>query len=336
MRIIIKCLLAVCVLFTTTVRLSAQTILHIGDGGNMSIQSGAAISLDSLVLQPSADLLLTATDIIKSSTVTHAATGNYISRVYSFSTPVTNYNGDIAIEYKDDELNGLAKSNLLLEAYNNNKWQTFTNPVVRDVLYNIVNTIGITNISLDELTLASSNSVLPLQWISVEATRGNGVTYIKWITANELNGKYYQVQKSIDATTWTNIGNTITADNRSALNDYNFTDAALLNGTAYYRIVQMDGNGKMSYSPVVSVKNSLKDEFSIYPIPAFSIINVRANDNTAIKRIKLFDGTGKLLMVKEGSNSNVYSFTISSLASGYYFVSIETSAGKITKGFMKK
>ncbi len=336
MKIIINSFLVVCILITAMAKLTAQTIMHIGDGGNMYIHKDAAISLDSLVLQPSANFLLTANSINKSRTVTHVATGNYISRVYSFSTPVTNYNGNIAIFYKEDELNGLDKNTLVLEAYNNSNWQTFTNPVTRSSMLNFVNTIGITNIGLDELTLASSNSVLPLKWISVEVTRENNVTLIKWITANEVSSRYYQVQKSDDATIWTNVGNLIAATNHTALNDYLLTDASFLNGTAYYRIVQMDANGKLNYSSIVSVKNILNDDISVYPIPAISVVNVKANNNTTIKRIKLFDAAGKLLMVKEGTNNVLYSFSISNLASGFYLISIETSNGKTTKGFMKK
>jgi len=336
MKIIIKCLFGVCVFFTTMVRLSAQTVIHIAEGGNVYIQQNASISFDSLVLTPSADVLLSGNDIVKSAMVTHPATGTYISRVYSFSTPVTNYAGSATIVYKDDELNGLDENSLILEVFTNNHWQAFTNNVSRNTAANYVTTTGLTNINLDEITLASNNSVLSLQWISVQASRDNNVSYIKWTTANEVNVSYYKVLKSSDAVSWNNIGKPITANNYSGLNNYNLTDGAVLNGTAYYRILQMDDLGKMSYSAVVSVKSSLQDEFSIYPIPAVSMINVLVKENTAIKYVKLFDASGKLLMVKEGNNSALYSFTISNLASGYYFISIETSDGQFTKGFLKK
>ncbi len=336
MKIYIKALIIICALFATSIRLTAQTVMSIADGGTVYIQQNTSISFDSLVLTPTAEVLLTANDITKNTTVTHAATGNYISRVYRFSSPVMDYSGNITIGYKDNELNGLNENNLILEAFTNNNWQAFANNVSRSTTDNYVTTTGITNISIDELTLASNNGVLPLQWILVEAMRENNVTLLKWTTTNEVNSKHYQVQKSDDATIWTNVGNTIAATNRTALNDYNLTDASFLNGTTYYRIVQMDANGKLSYSFIVSVKSILKDDISVYPIPAVSVINVRANNNTTIKRIKLFDAGGKLLMLKEGSNSTVYSFYISNLASGFYLISIETNNSKTTKGFMKK
>jgi len=336
MKIIIKCLLGVCVFFEAMIRLSAQTVIHIAEGGNVYIQQNASISFDSLVLTPSADVLLSATDIVKSAVVMHPATGIYISRVYSFSTPVTNYAGSATIVYKDDELNGLDENSLILEAFTSNHWQAFTNNVSRNATANYVTTSGLTTINLDEVTLASNNSVLSLQWISVQASLENNVSYIQWTTANEVNVTYYQVLKSSDAVSWTIIGKPIAPNNYSGLNNYNFTDAAVLNGTVYYRILQMDDLGKMSYSQVVSVKSNLQDEFSIYPIPAVSIINVLVKENKAIKYVKLYDGSGKLLMIEEGNNSVLYSFAISNLASGYYFVSIETSDGQLTKGFLKK
>ena len=66
MKIIIKFLPVVCVFFAGMVRLSAQTVIHIANGGNVYIQQNASVSFDSLVLTPSADVLLSGTDITKS------------------------------------------------------------------------------------------------------------------------------------------------------------------------------------------------------------------------------------------------------------------------------
>lgn len=75
---------------------------------------------------------------------------------------------------------------------------------------------------------------------------------------------------------------------------------------------------------------------ALYPNPAVSTINIRVSSNSIIQKVKVFDASGKLLMVKEGSNSNVYRFNVSSLPSGFFMMAIETNSGKLSKGFIKQ
>ncbi len=334
---IINCWVVCCLLVIPTHWLQAQNIISIADGSGLYIQSGASVSFDSLVLSPSADVLMTPTDITKSMALLHDATGTHINRVYQFSQPVAGFSGTIGFGYQNEELNGLPENTLVLNAYTGNSWATFPDGATRDADNNYVTTPGLSNISLDELTLTSNGAVLPLQWISLNATRNNALSLITWTTAQEVNCKYYQVQKSTDTRSWQNVGNSVAAHNSaSGFNNYSLTDATFLDGIAYYRIVLMDVNGKTSYSTIVSVKDISNNQVVVYPNPVTDVVNVRVSGNSLIKRVKVFDAAGKLLIIKEGSNSNVYSFNVSALASAFYMMSIETDTGKLSKGFMKQ
>ena len=207
---------------------------------------------------------------------------------------------------------------------------------MHDAVNNYVTTQGLLNISLDELTLTCITGVLALQWISVNATYNNSSTNISWVTAQETSCKYYQVQRSTDATTWQNVGNVIKANNNAGFNYYSLDDGAYLNGTAYSRIVLTDVTGKTSYSIIVSIKDASQNLVTMYPNPASDIINVRISGNSIIRKVKVYDASGKLLMAHEGSNSNVYSFAISLLAGGFYMMAIETNTGNLSKGFVKQ
>lgn len=335
MKTFIRYLFACALLFLSAISLHAQTFFSVGNNASVFIQAKANVSFDSFVLTPSTDVLLTATDITKSTTLLHTATGIHINRVYQFSQPVANYSGTIAVGYKDNELNGLDENTLVLNAFTNNSWTAFTNSVSHDATNNYVTTSGLSDISLDELTLTCITGVLPLQWISVNATYSNSSAIISWVAAKETNCKYYQVQKSTDAATWQNVGNTVKANNGAGFNYYSLNDGAYLNGTVYYRIVLVEATGRMSYSVVVSVKDAGENTVVVYPNPATDVVHVRVGGNSIIKRVKVFDAAGKLLMVREGSNSNVYSFDVSRFASGFYMMSIETNNGRFSKGFMK-
>ncbi len=323
-------------LLSLTTHLHAQTFFSIGNDANLFIGAKTNISFDSLVLTSSTDMLLTPTGITKSTTLFHTATGTHINRVYQFSQPFADFNGTIDFGYQDDELNGLDENTLVLNAFTNNTWTAYTNDVSRDATNNYITTSGLSNISLDELTLTSIAGVLPLHWLSVTATRENSLTVINWITTQEANCKYYQVQKSTDVVTWQNVGSPVKAMNGNSFNYYSFSDAFYLDSTAYYRIVLTDINGKTSYSTIVSVKDANDNRIVIYPNPASDIISVHVGGNARIRSVKVYDAIGKLMMSKEGSNSDVYSFSVNSLLGGFYMMMIETNTGKVSKGFVKR
>ena len=84
MKTIMNCALICCLAFATA-PLYAQSFFSVGNDANVFIQAKTNIPFDSLLLTPSSDMLLTATDITKSATLIHPATGNHINRVYQFS-----------------------------------------------------------------------------------------------------------------------------------------------------------------------------------------------------------------------------------------------------------
>ena len=76
-----------------------------------------------------------------------------------------------------------------------------------------------------------------------------------------------------------------------------------------------------------------EDEFSIYPNPVFSDMNILSEDN--INRLKVYSITGKLLMVSNVDNTQAV-IDLSLFDSGIYMISIETDEEVMTKKFIKQ
>lgn len=96
--------------------------------------------------------------------------------------------------------------------------------------------------------------VLPVKWLYVKAVEADNSILLQWATANEINNKYFSIQKSADGQIFHTIGTPIAA--ASSINsryDYSYTDVTpdLIN---YYRIVQTDNSGLQSYSTVVAAR----------------------------------------------------------------------------------
>jgi hypothetical protein len=94
--------------------------------------------------------------------------------------------------------------------------------------------------------------VLPVSWMYTRAeTDKEGVT-INWATGSEDNNWKFEVEKSSDQKDWKTIGEVKGMGNSVLVNKYSFLDANMNGSTAYYRVKQLDYNGKYSYSQIVS------------------------------------------------------------------------------------
>lgn len=83
--------------------------------------------------------------------------------------------------------------------------------------------------------------------------------------------------------------------------------------------------------PVLSVPDSEKNSFSVYPNPAQAKLFIKSTmDNFSIS---IKDINGRTVFTSENFNSN--EIDISTLTSGMYFINLNSSEGNITKKFLK-
>lgn len=99
-------------------------------------------------------------------------------------------------------------------------------------------------------------SVAPLP---VELVSFNGVAYddhnrLEWVTASETNNDFFEVERSDDGINFFTIGRVDGHGTTSMRNDYNFNDYSPIEGTNYYRLKQVDFNGSVSYSQIVTLE----------------------------------------------------------------------------------
>ena len=163
----------------------------------------------------------------------------------------------------------------------------------------------------------TSTTILPLTWLAVT---GNFNTQqqaiINW-KVQEQNVAAYQIQKSIDGRTYSNMG-TVNSKGDGE-NKYSFTDANTISGTAYYRILQTDIDGKRSYSTVIllrstSSRNALA---AIYPNPINDLATLSVGIHLLHTQVSLLNLDGKLLQ-KINIQYNTQTINLSALQSGMY------------------
>lgn len=188
-----------------------------------------------------------------------------------------------------------------------------------------LNGTGITSFS--PFGILNNNGILPLRYISFTAQQCTSTAVcLNWVTANEMNVSHFEIERSEDGRAFTSIRNT-QAGNLTA-NSYAVTDdiSTLLSKTVvYYRLRQVDKDGKSYYSNIIVQRLSPYAQISIYPVPATDKINIAGYENARI--IQLFDVQGK----KIASMGTSPGIDISKLANGMYVMKVLLNSGSITQ-----
>lgn len=169
------------------------------------------------------------------------------------------------------------------------------------------------------------NAILPLTLLDLTAIKQNSLVQLSWRTANEMNTSYFNIQRSVDGTSFTTVGRVIAAG-AGLQNNYSYPDdiAYIKDGPIYYRLQMVDNDGKFTYSKIIyiSITNDLK--VSIYPNPAheyFTIIN-HGNQNTSNTNFLIRDMSGRTLINGNLNNSPEQKINITNLSKGVYIISI--------------
>ena len=96
--------------------------------------------------------------------------------------------------------------------------------------------------------------------VSFEGNVINDVNVLEWETASENNSDYFDVEWSMDGEIWRTIGDVKASGNSTESINYNFTHHNYQKGFNYYRLVQVDIDGKSEiYGPVV-IDNTIKNK----------------------------------------------------------------------------
>jgi len=129
--------------------------------------------------------------------------------------------------------------------------------------------------------ILGSDETVPVELISFTITLKAEGAILNWCTATEQNNYGFEVQRSIDQkianAEWEKIGFVSGKGTSTSPNDYSFIDRAVVAGKSYYRLKQIDSDGKFEYSPVVTLEYN--------PPPTYQLSHNNPNPFNAVTRI---------------------------------------------------
>jgi hypothetical protein len=208
---------------------------------------------------------------------------------------------------------------------------SFSQQVSPAGIYGAANQTTVGNLSVNWVigTLTpTSISALPVKLISFKGyLTAAGHAELEWKTAEEISNEGFEIQKSLDGKTFERIGWVDGSGDRDVEKTYRFTDQDLQT-TSYYRLKQIDYDGKYFMSRIVSVvpaEESL-ERLAAYPNPTSNgRVQITLPKNTS--ELTIVDVRGKLITSQKNPPMGQ---TFKLPSTGMYLLRIQTKVGSNT------
>jgi F5/8 type C domain/Secretion system C-terminal sorting domain/Fibronectin type III domain len=188
-----------------------------------------------------------------------------------------------------------------------------------------LNPSSTTTVAFDNLS--ENSTTLPIQLLNFTASDvRDEYIFLKWQTGMEENNDHFEVERSTDATNFDKILSVKAVGNSSVTQSYSGVDNVPVNGINFYRLKQVDLDGRFTYSGIQMVKfgNSVKPV--IYPNPVSSIFTA-VPGSELIREIVIYNVQGKAVQFAMGNSTAAdMKVNVSLLPEGVYFAKVKTDS----------
>ena len=188
-------------------------------------------------------------------------------------------------------------------------------------------------------TDCSTASVFPVDILWFKGMAQSENIKLDWYVSNEVNIDKFEIERSINAIDFSKIGTT-KATNGSENHLYTYVDFSPFSGINYYRLKNIEFDGKSKYSKTIAVNFTERFDFqwNIFPNPVSKDqtgITLKTNNQAEIKEINISNIQGIRLMSNVSKISeNQHFVNFGKLNPGVYLMQIITTKGTDTKKFI--
>ncbi|MFK8103033.1 MAG: DUF4832 domain-containing protein [Saprospiraceae bacterium] len=220
---------------------------------------------------------------------------------------------------------------------NSDPWESATG-------YNkLGHTITIDNTSTNsncngETTFTELSAILPVELLDFRANARNENIILDWTTASETNNKGFHVERSLNSKDFKSIAWVEGKGTINGTTHYSILDSDVLKNTNYYyRLAQIDLEGTVSYSELVTARINTDNQeiafansIKIYPNPTYNKLRMDWNNKLEnIVSIDLLNVFGQQVSLVNHANKII---DLTAFPEGIYFLRFNT----LTKAYLKK
>lgn len=180
---------------------------------------------------------------------------------------------------------------------------------------------------------------VPVSLLSFRGNKVNRGVLLEWKTAWENQNMFFIVERSVNGTDFLPVANLAGAGNSNTTSTYSHVDNNPEAGLNYYRLRQVDQDGKSAYSSVILIRyESGNEELLVYPNPAHDKLVLEfSNDLQEQMLVKITDQKGNLVVSKSVYvSSRQMNLNVSALPPGVYFMETTVKGRLFINKFVKE
>ena len=285
----------------------------------------------------------------------------YMPRYFNFSSslyPSSNFPSSVKIRlyYRNSELEdyktavakpGLTRAELGIAHYNGSRedcdmgnntggGELLSIPVTADFTAEGFYLEAATS-SFSEFGTLEGSPALPVRLTQFRAEQNNATVKLSWTTEQELNNKGFEILRSIDGKSFEKLGWVEGNGTSYATQHYVFTDALPLAGKNFYRLRQVDIDGRNEYSNIVSASVRPIASLNLSPNPVNDILYIEYDVRNTL-RLWILDLQGRMLWKQQvDGRSSLLAVPVQQFSKGIYVLEVIDRQGrKQTQKFVKK
>lgn len=167
-------------------------------------------------------------------------------------------------------------------------------------------------------------SILPITLLNFSGiVLNNNLVQLNWSTVYEKDNAFFALEKSNNGVEFVTINTQKSLGNsNNQKQEYSYTHSVAFSPIIFYRLKQVDINGKFTYSKIIAISLKEMVEVKAFPNPTNAILNLICNNFENKKySYKLINTEGKILQTNF-INNNVTKLSLNSVPKGIYWVSI--------------
>ncbi|MFK7923686.1 MAG: BspA family leucine-rich repeat surface protein [Bacteroidia bacterium] len=176
-------------------------------------------------------------------------------------------------------------------------------------------------------------STLPVEWLHFDAVATGSSVQIDWATAHENNNDYFLIEKRLANGVFEALAKVAGAGASDTRLDYTFEDRSPMAAVVYYRLQQVDLDGRAERSNIVEVHFDGLDQaaYAIYPNPAQESFTLKTiNEAEQEHHYQMLDLQGKTVWrgtLDAGAGQT--HINVESLSAGTYLLQVNSTRGQL-------
>ncbi len=219
-------------------------------------------------------------------------------------------------------------SELLLAHWNGSQWENLGNGAISGSTSNGTITSGalVSNFSPFTIGSGTPNNPLPIELGEFNAVLDNNKIKLNWTTITEKNNDYFIIERSKNGESWEQLRQVKGAGTSSQLLNYKEIDYAPLDGISYYRLKQVDFDGKYSFSQIRAVdsKNFQATQLDLYPNPVTgNVVTLNSERDIINGKLTIYSVAGNVVYEEDNLFGKTVELSTQNLSKGTYILEIK-------------